>query len=89
MCASDVVQFLEMIGRGDAVEAVLGAYAKGLRNTYYISLAMAGGPFLVSWGFVWKRIRESGEGEIEVQDAEAVEGETAGSDTTRVETRAT
>lgn len=50
----------QTMGRGDAVDAVLGAYVLGLRNSYFISVATAACAFLVSWGLEWKRIQKPG-----------------------------
>lgn len=57
--ASQVRQVLESIGQVDAIDAVLGAYMIGLRNTYYISVASAGAAFLVSLGLQWKKIEKA------------------------------
>lgn len=59
--ASDIRKILVQMGREDAVDAVLGAYTRGLRNTFYMSAAAAGCIFLVTWGFEWKRIHRPGQ----------------------------
>lgn len=57
---------VKQIGRPDAVDAVLGAYTLGLRNTYYISVAAAGCAFLATWGLEWKRIQKTGQTQDEM-----------------------
>jgi len=56
--ASQIRQLVQQMGRGDAVDSVLGAYVLGLRNSYYISVATAACAFLVTWGLEWKRIQK-------------------------------
>lgn len=56
--ASDVANMLRESGHGADVTAVLDAYASGLRNTFYVSLAGAVCLLLVSLGFSWKKIQK-------------------------------
>ncbi|KOS19835.1 putative HC-toxin efflux carrier [Escovopsis weberi] len=58
--ASEVKQVLAQMGRSDALEAVLGAYMAGLRNTYYITVACAGCTFLACLGFENKSVKKDG-----------------------------
>ncbi|KAK6207090.1 hypothetical protein LQW54_007519 [Pestalotiopsis sp. IQ-011] len=58
--ASQIRQILAAMGQADAADAVLGAYTTGLRNTYYISTAMAAAAFVAALGLRWKRIDKSG-----------------------------
>jgi hypothetical protein len=57
--ASQIRQILTSMGQADAIDAVLGAYTTGLRNTYYISVAMAAAAFVAGLGLRWKRIEKS------------------------------
>lgn len=57
--ASQIRQVLAGMDREDATGAVLGAYTRGLRNTYYMSAAAGACTFLISWGFRWKKIQEA------------------------------
>ncbi|KAI1078102.1 major facilitator superfamily domain-containing protein [Whalleya microplaca] len=54
--ASQIRQVLATIGQEDALEAVLEAYMRGLRNAYYISAAAAGAAFLAALGLRWWKI---------------------------------
>ena len=58
--ASQIGRLVADMGRPDDVDAVLGAYTKGLQNTFYISVAAAGCAFLISWGLEWKKIKKDG-----------------------------
>ncbi|KAF3394295.1 Efflux pump roqT [Penicillium rolfsii] len=71
--ASDVRQILARMGRADAVDAVIGAYTVGFRNTFYLTAAAAGCTFLVIWVFSWKRIQKA-VGTSEAEEA-AVKGD--------------
>lgn len=57
--ASQIRQILEAMGQANAVDAVLGAYTMGLRNTYYISTAAGAATFVASLGLRWKKIDKS------------------------------
>ncbi|ETS78028.1 hypothetical protein PFICI_10090 [Pestalotiopsis fici W106-1] len=57
--ASQIRQLLISMGQADAIDAVLGAYTMGLRNTYYISVAMAAAAFVAGLGLRWKRIEKA------------------------------
>ncbi|KAM4065225.1 major facilitator superfamily protein [Hirsutella rhossiliensis] len=84
--ASDIRKILVQMGREDIVEAVLGAYTLGLRNTYYVSAAAAGCIFLISWGFEWKRIQKTGEDKDKEAAAVVVErNATSDGDATQVD----
>ncbi|KAK0640981.1 major facilitator superfamily domain-containing protein [Cercophora newfieldiana] len=58
--ASQVRQILAQLGMERFTDQVLGAYLEGLRNTYYMSLALAGCGFLVASGLSWKKIKKFG-----------------------------
>lgn len=58
--ASQIRQVLALLHQEDALDAVLGAYTTGLRNTYYISVATAGVCFLTALGLRWKKIDKGG-----------------------------
>lgn len=58
--ASQVRQILAQLHLEKDTDAVLGAYLEGLRNTYYMSLALAGAGFLVACGLSWKKIKKFG-----------------------------
>jgi len=58
--ASQVRQVLARLSMEQFTEQVLGAYLEGLRNTYYMSVALAGCGFLVSCGLSWKKIKKFG-----------------------------
>lgn len=68
--ASQIRQILQQMGQGAAIEAVLGAYTTGLRNTYYISVATAAASFVMALGLRWKKIDKSGSGGEKKNDAE-------------------
>lgn len=54
--ASQVREVLRQLGAEDMLEPVLRAYLKGLRNSYYISVACACCGFLAACGLSWKKI---------------------------------
>ncbi|KAK1836679.1 putative HC-toxin efflux carrier [Podospora conica] len=58
--ASEVRNVLTQMGFEDSIEPVLEAYLAGLRNTYYMSLALAGSAFVVACGLSWKKIQKRG-----------------------------
>ncbi|KAK5662036.1 hypothetical protein OQA88_10148 [Cercophora sp. LCS_1] len=58
--ASQVRQILIQMHAEDATEAVLGAYLVGLRNTYYMTVALAGCAFIVACFLTWKKIKKHG-----------------------------
>ncbi|KAF3061437.1 putative HC-toxin efflux carrier TOXA [Daldinia childiae] len=60
--ASQVRQVLASIGQERMLDAVLGAYMRGLRHTYYISAAAATVAFLAALGLQWKKIEKKGDG---------------------------
>jgi hypothetical protein len=65
-----VRKLVEDLGNRDDVNAVLEAYTRGLWNTFYISVTMAGCAFLVSLGFEWIMIKQEGKTkEIDGKDA--------------------
>ncbi|KAF7542054.1 hypothetical protein G7054_g162 [Neopestalotiopsis clavispora] len=79
--ASQIRQILTSMGQADAIDAVLGAYTTGLRNTYYISVAMAAAAFVAGLGLRWKRIEKSASTAPSDEDVEmgTVKRETDGS----------
>lgn len=56
--ASEVRSILRAMRREDALDAVLRAYMKGLRNTYYISVAMAICAFFAAITLEWKSVKD-------------------------------
>ena len=58
--ASQVREILTRMGLADSIAPVLEAYLAGLRNTYYMSLALAGMAFVVACGLSWKKIEKRG-----------------------------
>jgi trichothecene efflux pump TRI12 len=56
--ADQVRPILTQMGREDAIVPVLEAYMKGLRDTYYITLACALAAFVVCFGFEWKSVKQ-------------------------------
>lgn len=58
--ASQVRQILAQLGAEQFTDVVLGAYLQGLRNTYYMSVALAGSAFIVACGLSWKKIKKRG-----------------------------
>lgn len=56
--ASEVRSILKGMHREDALDAVLQAYMKGLRNTYYITLAMAICAFIAACTLEWRSIKQ-------------------------------
>lgn len=61
--ASEVRNILEKMGRKDAIPAVLEAYMVGLRDTFYVALAMAALAFLMTLGLQWKSVKQGQNGE--------------------------
>lgn len=60
--ASQIKHVLEGMGRVDALQPVLEAYMKGLRHTYYISVACAACAFLAVLGLEWRSVKEGPNG---------------------------
>lgn len=58
--ASQVRQILKDMNAENLTQAVLGAYLEGLRNSYYITVACAGGAFVAALGLSWKKIQKRG-----------------------------
>lgn len=56
--ASDIRVVLTKMGWESTVDAVLRAYASGLRNTFFMSAAAAGCMLLAAFAFEWKRIEK-------------------------------
>ncbi|KAK6956967.1 hypothetical protein Daesc_002249 [Daldinia eschscholtzii] len=54
--ASEVRRVLASVGQQRMLDAVLGAYMRGLRHTYYISAAAATVAFCAALGLRWKKI---------------------------------
>ena len=50
------------MGRVDAFDAVLKAYMKGLRHTYYISVACAALALLMCLGLEWRSVKHGPDG---------------------------
>lgn len=82
--ASQIKQILQQMHAEQFTDAVLTAYLKGLRGTYYVTLACAGMAFIVSCLFTWKKIQKQGEGkkdaghsDVEVGSAAAAKAESA------------
>ncbi|KAK6073445.1 major facilitator superfamily transporter [Seiridium cupressi] len=83
--ASQIRQVLAAMVQVDAIDAVLGAYTTGLRNTYYISLGTAAAAFLTAFGLQWKKIDkfqtmgpkddDNGKGNPEITDIDGKEKE--------------
>lgn len=59
--ASQIKHVLERMGRVDALESVLKAYMKGLRNTYYISVACACCAFVAAACLEWRSVKKGPE----------------------------
>jgi hypothetical protein len=70
--ASEIKDVLEGMGRLDALDAVLEAYMKGLRNTFYISVACAGCAFFCAIALQWKSVRKGPDGKEKKDDTPAV-----------------
>ena len=70
--ASEVKDVLEGMGRLDALDAVLEAYMKGLRNTFYISVACAGCAFFCALALQWKSVRKGPDGKEKKNDIPAM-----------------
>lgn len=77
--ASQIRRLVDDMGRQGDIDAVLGAYTLGLRNTFYISVVAAGCALLVSSGLEWKKIKKEGE-EATVENGTAMHPHTARSD---------
>ncbi|GJN72051.1 hypothetical protein PLIIFM63780_005614 [Purpureocillium lilacinum] len=60
--ASEIKHVLERMGRVDAFDAVLKAYMKGLRHTYYISVACAALALLMCLGLEWRSVKHGPDG---------------------------
>ncbi|KAI9151768.1 MFS toxin efflux pump (AflT) [Paramyrothecium foliicola] len=60
--ASEIKETLESMGRLDALPTVLEAYMKGLRNTYYASLACAICALIACACFQWKSVKHGADG---------------------------
>ncbi|KAK9424144.1 putative Major facilitator superfamily domain-containing protein [Seiridium unicorne] len=83
--ALQIRQVLAAMGQVNAIDAVLGAYTTGLRNTYYISLGTAAAAFLTAFGLQWKKIDkfqtvgpkddDNGKGDPEIKDVDGREKE--------------
>lgn len=58
--ASEVRTVLTKMGFEELIDPVLEAYLTGLRNTYYMSLSLAGMAFVVACGLSWKKIQKRG-----------------------------
>ncbi|KAI0168997.1 MFS general substrate transporter [Hypoxylon sp. FL1284] len=56
--AAQTRQVLASMHREDALVAVLRAYLRGLRHTYYLSAAAAAVAFVAALGLQWKRIEK-------------------------------
>lgn len=84
--ASEIRDLLVRMGREDSVDAVLGAYTLGLRNTFIMTAVAAGCVFLATLGFEWKRIQKPG-AKKDDEAAPRVEGreDTSGADTTQAQ----
>lgn len=90
--ATQIRQILADEHQEDALEAVLEAYVKGLRNTFIVTLACAVMAFVIACGFDWVSVKngpgaankddlessnKSVETKIEATDGEEVNGEKA------------
>jgi hypothetical protein len=56
--ASRIRNAVDELGRKNAINAALGAYTLGLRNTYYISVTAAKYTCLESLFLQWRKIME-------------------------------
>ncbi|EWG38697.1 hypothetical protein FVEG_01856 [Fusarium verticillioides 7600] len=61
--ASEIEDTLRKMGRIDALDAVLNAYMKGLRDTFYTSLACAACALIACLCFRWKSVKKGPDGE--------------------------
>ncbi|KAH7254372.1 uncharacterized protein BKA55DRAFT_689868 [Fusarium redolens] len=61
--SSEIKEALAKLGHLDAFDAVLEAYIKGLRDTYYISLAYAAYTFIACLFFQWKLVKKGPDGQ--------------------------
>ncbi|KAM0207576.1 hypothetical protein ACHAQI_007579 [Fusarium lateritium] len=61
--ASEIEDTLKKMGRLDALDTVLQAYMKGLRDTFYISLACAACALIACLCFQWKSVKKGPDGE--------------------------
>ena len=61
--ASEIEDTLRKMGRLDALDTVLEAYMKGLRDTFYISLACAACALISCLFFQWKSVKKGPDGE--------------------------
>lgn len=60
--ASEVKDVLRRMGRLDAFDTILKAYMKGLRDTFYITLACAACAFICCLFFQWKSVKQGPDG---------------------------
>ncbi|KAL0765368.1 hypothetical protein CaCOL14_012117 [Colletotrichum acutatum] len=60
--ASEVKGVLRRMGRLDAFDTILKAYMKGLRDTFYITLACAACAFICCLFFQWKSVKQGSDG---------------------------
>ncbi|KAF5027300.1 hypothetical protein F66182_594 [Fusarium sp. NRRL 66182] len=60
--ASEIEDTLAKMGRLDALDTVLEAYMKGLRDTFYISLACAACALIACLTFQWKSVKKGSDG---------------------------
>jgi hypothetical protein len=77
--ASQIKQILQQLHAEQFTEAVLNAYLKGLKGTYYVTVACAGMAFIISCLLTWKKIKKDGADKKEVghSDVEAADAEAA------------
>ncbi|KAM5346611.1 hypothetical protein ACJ41O_009616 [Fusarium nematophilum] len=61
--ASEIEDVLRGMDRLDALDTVLEAYMKGLRDTYYISLAAAACALIACLCFQWKSVKKGPDGQ--------------------------
>lgn len=74
--ADQVREILQAMGMEQYTTVVLSAYLKGLKNTYYISVACAAGAFCAALGLSWVSLKKKGDkvkqpAESEASDIEA------------------
>ena len=79
--ASQVRQVLEQLRATQYVEAVLLAYLQGLRNTFYLSVALAVAAFLAACGLSWKKIQKRGGAATPAAAADVEDGTGTGTST--------
>ncbi|KAF4992425.1 hypothetical protein FGRMN_7170 [Fusarium graminum] len=61
--ASEIESTLKKMGRLDILDTVLEAYMKGLRDTFYISLACAACAFITCLCLRWKSVKKGPDGQ--------------------------